>query len=341
MTAVPEPFARARIIGRTALEAQLRAQISAGAISNGWIIAGPKGAGKATLAYRMARAILDFAALTRGESLDMSDQARTFRQIAARGHPDLFVAARLFDDKNDRYATEITVETIRELSAFLNKTAAGGGWRVAIVDCADDLNRNAANALLKSLEEPPQKAALFLLANEPGRLLATIRSRCRRIDLRPLEEADLLTLLKSELGLEGPRARLIATAAKGRPGQALSLAAGDGAEAISLAQEFLEATAAGRDGAGFASRFSSKALAGAFDIFLETLDQKLADAARARARLEEVAGPFGAHHPGEIVEMRARITALVRRAEALNVDRGQLLFALGREIARAEARAPC
>ncbi|MEQ1929656.1 MAG: AAA family ATPase, partial [Parvularculaceae bacterium] len=209
------PHERERTVGRAEIEADLRSALEAGRLSNGWMVAGPKGAGKATLAYRLARGILDPGGLASEGGLFMDPKARTFRLVAARGHPDLFVAEKSFDDKNERYATEITVETIRELSSFLSKTAAFGGWRVAIVDAADELNRNAANALLKSLEEPPQRTLVLLVANEPGRLLPTIRSRCRRIDLKPLPDAEIASLLSAEAGLDPAGAAAIASVSTG------------------------------------------------------------------------------------------------------------------------------
>jgi DNA polymerase-3 subunit delta' len=323
------PHERHSITGRAEVEGALRAMLDAGSLSHGWLIAGPKGAGKATLAYRVARALLDPGSLG-PTGLDMAPDARGFRLIAARGHPDLFVAEKQFDEKNDRYASEITVETIRELSAFLSKTASQGGWRVAIVDTADELNRNAANALLKSLEEPPQKSVILLLADQVGRLLPTIRSRCRRIDLKPVPNDEVVGLLMSEVGLDGVAARAVAGIAKGRPGHALTLAAGEGTEAAALAEEFLKLSLAGRDGGVMSAAFSGKAGAGKFEVFVEILLQNISDAARAAARGGGKA--LGAVAPGELVDAYARMRALASRGEALNVDRGQILFALSREL---------
>lgn len=330
MTAIPDPASRARIAGRAALEGELRAAIAAGAISHGWLIAGPEGAGKATLAYRMARAILDPEALAPGTTLDMPEDARTFRLIAARGHPDLFVAEPLFDEKTEKQASEITVETIRRLSEFLSKTAAAGGWRVAIIDAADDLNRNAANALLKSLEEPPAKTALLLIAHRPGRLLATIRSRCRRIVLPALAEEALTGLLGSEAGLSGERARLLAAAAGGRPGRALRLAAGEGAEAVELAKKFVE-TAAGGAPPGLSAQFGAKAGPEKWSVFTETVLDRLAEDARRCAR---AAAGADAARALLLAEAHAEILKIFRRGEALNMDRAQTLHDASRALAR-------
>jgi DNA polymerase-3 subunit delta' len=324
------PHERATTVGRAGVEAQLRAAMAADRLTNGWMLCGARGSGKATLAYRIARGLLGPEALKPGESLDMDNGARAFRLIAARGHPDLFVAERLFDEKNDRYAAEITVETIRELSAFLSKTASEGGWRIAIVDSADELNRNAANALLKSLEEPPAKTLLLLLASEPGRLLPTVRSRCRRIILHPLPDDEIVGLLKSEAELDEAQARAISRVARGRPGYALALAAGEGGEAAALADDFLRMVLERRDPMALSAAFAGKAGARKWEIFIEILLQRLSEAARASARTGERA--LGAFATGELVEAHARMAALAARGEALNVDRGQILFGLAREL---------
>ena len=152
----------------------LEAAARRGALTNGWLIAGGRAPAKRRSAFRLARLLL---------AGDDAAKAKTL--IAANAHPDLFVAERLYDEKTERLASEISVETIRRLTQFLTRTPSLGDWRVAIVDTADALNRNAANALLKALEEPPPRTTLFLLSVAPGRLLATIRSRCRKVSLPP------------------------------------------------------------------------------------------------------------------------------------------------------------
>ena len=111
------------------------------------------------------------------------------RRSAAGAHPGLLVLKRGVNPKTGKLMTVLSVDEIRRLAGFFGMTSGAGGWRVAIVDTADDMNDNAANALLKMLEEPPGRAMLLLLSNTPGRLLPTIRSRCQRLDLRPLDEA--------------------------------------------------------------------------------------------------------------------------------------------------------
>ena len=335
MSELPAPHEREFIVGRAEEEARLRASLASGALSNGWLITGAKGAGKATLAYRLARALLEPEALSEPASLQVPKEARVFRFIAGRAHPDLFVAEREYDEKNERYATEISVETIRKLNAFLNRTASAGGWRVAIVDSADDLNRNAANALLKSLEEPPPKTAILLVANAPGRLLATIRSRCRRIDLRPVPPTDIMKLLESELGLAGEEAARLAEAAKGLPGLALSLAAGEGADAVTAASAFLGAARAGDDVGKLASALSGRQASEKWDVFQRIVLESLSDAARAAACGDETGlASLGAP---TLLDAHQSISALFNRGEAVNADRAQMLAAAAR-IIRAASR---
>jgi len=322
------PQARANFLAAPGFETQLAQLLNAGALANGWLITGGEGAGKATLAYRLARALLWRQRPLDAETLDVPESAPEFALVASGGHPDLFVAARRFDDKKERYATEITVETIRELNQFLSYTASMGGWRVAIIDSAEDLNRNSANALLKVLEEPPARAALFVLSSAPGRLPATVRSRCRRIDLRPLPNETIAVFLESEGVVEGGDARKLASVAGGRPGFALALALGDGAAAIDAVGDFWAAAAKDGDVGIVASRLAAKEEEGAFALFRTLLNARLAAEAKSLA----VRG-----HPkaSAFVDLHERLNALFRRAEAVNLDRYQILLAAGRAFGAA------
>ncbi len=326
------PHERLDQIGRDAVETDLRRAMTGGVLSHGWIIAAPKGAGKATLAYRIARGLLDPQALKDDHSFEIAAQSRAARLIAQQAHPDLFVAERQWNEKTSRYQTEITVETIRELTLFLSHTPAMGGFRIAIIDTADDLNRNAANALLKALEEPPARTLLLLLSQAPGRLLATIRSRCRRIDLRPVPEEDVLALVEREGGVSGKEAAAIAAAAGGRPGYALSLAAENGAEAIALAQAFLASTGKPAEIGRIAGAIAGKAGEGRWEIFRSVVAEKLSDAARCVARGLDAPAPLAGASAAALLTAWERISALAARGEALNLDRGQLVAAMAYDL---------
>lgn len=161
-------------------------------LPHAWILAGGKGNGKATLAYHFARCLL-----AGQESLEMSESHPVFRRVAAGSHADLLVLEPEYDEKKEEQKREISVENARGIAEFLAKTAGEGAWRVVIVDSADELNINAANAILKILEEPPPRTVLFLVSHNPGKLLPTIRSRCRLLALPPLSAEEYRQVMRS------------------------------------------------------------------------------------------------------------------------------------------------
>lgn len=189
----PHPRETLALFGHAEAERTLAQAFASGRMHHGWLLTGPEGIGKATLAYRLARHVLA-APEERdvfGDSLAVPEDGAAARQILARAHPGLLVLRRPYDTKAKRFATTLPIDEVRRLKSFLGLTGGEGQWRVVIVDTADDLNINAANALLKSLEEPPVRALFLLISSEPGRLLPTIRSRCRRLELKALAPADL------------------------------------------------------------------------------------------------------------------------------------------------------
>ena len=153
--------------------------LRAGRMHHAWLITGPEGVGKATLAYRFARRLL--AGQPAEESLRLDQAHPVFRRVAAASHADLLTVERVYDDRRKRMKTQFAVDDIRRINGFMSLTPAEGGWRVAIIDGAEELNQASANALLKVLEEPPPGAILLLVCSAVGRLLPTIRSRCRRL----------------------------------------------------------------------------------------------------------------------------------------------------------------
>lgn len=176
------PKTNTALYGHEEAEAALLADAASGTLAHGIILGGPRGIGKATLAYRFARKLL------------AADSAAANR-IAAGSHTDMLVVEPLWDDKKEEYARDINVEQARGVAEFLSLTPAEGKWRVVIIDAADQLNTNAANAILKILEEPPSYTVLLLIAHNPGLLLPTIRSRCRLMRLKPLDKKTFDTVL--------------------------------------------------------------------------------------------------------------------------------------------------
>ncbi|MGA7116364.1 MAG: DNA polymerase III subunit delta', partial [Hyphomicrobium sp.] len=188
----PSPRLTDRLYGQAAAEQGFLDAFRSGRLHHGWIVTGPPGIGKATFAYRIARFLLSGESERDmfGGSLDVDRATSAARLVTNLAHPELLVLRRPYDFKTKKLKSEITVDEVRRLKGFL-AMGAGEGWRVVIVDPVDELNPNAANALLKSLEEPPKRTVFLLISAAPDRLLPTIRSRCRTLACAPLADENL------------------------------------------------------------------------------------------------------------------------------------------------------
>jgi DNA polymerase-3 subunit delta' len=229
---IPHPRETYRLFGHHEAEGALLDSYRSGRIPHAWLIGGPQGIGKATLAYRMARFVLKYSDpqtsdVQRARSLDVDPSDPIARRIAAGAHGGLLVLQRTPNEKG-AMRTVITVDETRETIAFFGSTAAVDGWRICIVDTVDELNPNAANALLKILEEPPHRSLFLLVSHSPGRILPTILSRCRRLRLRPLASAEVVQAASQVTGAsDDPSLSEVADAAEGSVARALTLLGGD------------------------------------------------------------------------------------------------------------------
>src|SRR3982074_429021 len=195
--AAVHPRETTALFGHHDAETALLDAYRSGRIPHAWLIGGPAGIGKATLAYRMARFVLAHRNPLASDAqdaltlkVDPSDPVA--RHVAAGAHGGLLTLERTLNDKGVM-RTVITVDENRETLSVFGSTAAVDGWRVCIVDTVDELNANAANALLKVLEEPPRQSLFLLVSHAPARVLPTIQSRCRKLLLRPLAAADIIS----------------------------------------------------------------------------------------------------------------------------------------------------
>jgi DNA polymerase-3 subunit delta' len=221
-----------RLFGHDAALAEFGDALQSGRLHHAWLLVGPEGVGKATLAYRLAREVL-----ARGEAgapqAPISADHPVFRKVAGLGHPNLLLIRRSWNDKTKRYSQYIGVDEVRRLRNFLGHSAGETGWRVVVVDRADDLNQNAANALLKALEEPPPRTLFLLVATAEGRIPVTIRSRCRTLRVtalghEELEEAVRAAIERDEHEVDAETLSVALELSQGSVRRALELATGEG-----------------------------------------------------------------------------------------------------------------
>ena len=196
----PHPRETLRLIGHDAAEKAFLDVYNSGRLHHGWLITGARGVGKATLAWRIARFLLAtppvddndmFGAPPAPDTLDIAEDHPVMRRSMALSEPNLYLLRRGPNEKGDKLANEILVKEVRKLKGFFAMSSADGGRRVVIIDAADEMNTNAANAILKLLEEPPDNTIMLLICHQPARLLPTIRSRCRELRLSPMSPADV------------------------------------------------------------------------------------------------------------------------------------------------------
>ena len=230
---VPAPRANPDLVGHESAERELRQLAQAGRLPHAILLSGPRGIGKATLAFRFARFLLakagDASKAAAESVLAIDPESGVFHRVASGGHADLLTVERAYDPRRRRLRGEIVVEDAREITAFFRLTPAEQGWRIVVVDGAEEMNRSAANALLKVLEEPPRQALLLLVSHCPGRLLPTIRSRCRRFPLVPLRGMLVEQLLRRyRPEVAQPEVEALVALSAGSIGRALELAGAGG-----------------------------------------------------------------------------------------------------------------
>ena len=334
-TVVKSPRETTVLFGHAEAEKALLDAYKSGRIAHAWLIGGPPGVGKATLAYRMARFVLanpdpQSSAIQKATSLAVDSDHPVARRIAAQAQGDLLVLERTLNEQTNKLYTVIRVDDVRRTVSFFGSTAGEGGWRVAIVDAVDDLQREGANALLKVLEEPPQRSLIFLISHTPGRELPTIRSRCRRLLLRPLD-ADDVTLALAE-AIEKDRrdddVREAAAAAEGSVGRALALLEG---QALALRQRVRDLLAQLPDVDARALHALGDAMSGTDPKVLEAfmdlingwLSKRLDDVGQENARMARVA------------ETWERVNSAARDVDAYNLERKPLVFAVFGALAEA------
>ena len=351
------PRFSASLFGHEAAERLFLEAVNQDRIHHGWLITGPKGIGKATFAWRIAKFLLannpgdnaDGGGLfgeelpsINYETLSLDEDDPTARRVEVGGHGGLSLVERSVNENTGKLRNDIVINDIRKLSGFFSQTASEGGWRVAVIDAADEMNVSAANALLKILEEPPEKSILLLVAHSPGRLLPTIKSRCRQLALKPLPDESVRAVLAArfpEIGNEDLNAAAVMAA--GAPGKAIELI---GRAGIDLYRE-LASLLVGLPSIdmprvhALATKLGAAKADGEYRLFSEMLQSWL-----QRLIRQHVSGEASADVMAGESEQISRISALARvdqwldlwekvghltaRADAVNLDRKQVIVSV-------------
>jgi DNA polymerase III subunit delta' len=310
------------IVGQDRAVDQFSSAWRRGALHHAWLLAGPKGVGKATFAREAATRVLADAAGPEVETPGLStpQDHRIARLVEAGSHPDLRWLARLTNEKTNNFARNITVDQVRQLGDLFDLTPALSPWRVVVIDSIDDLEKSAANALLKMLEEPPANTIFFLVSHAPGRLLPTIRSRCRRLDFQALDDEAMTSVLSSQLELTDRARNAVLAAAGGSAGRALALANLDLVEIETKALEILrKGDPTNKRRSDLASELGKRGAGERYSAFLEILPSVIARESR---------GLSGASRQ-RALDAYARTRELVAIAPRLSLDPSATVFQLG------------
>lgn len=326
MSLPPEPRGNPDLFGHDHAAQTLADAANSGRLHHAWLLTGPRGVGKATLAFRFARWLLA-GRPSATPPLFLSPTDATFRRVAAAGHADLRSLAPNAGERGVKMM--IRVDEVRQVPRFLSLTAAEGGWRIVLVEQVEAMNAEAQNALLKTLEEPPPRALLLLTTGAPDRLLPTIRSRCRRVDLFPLAPTQMEQVLSHWLpDLDGQQRAALARISDGAPGRALELAEGEGLALQAEVDGFLRSLPHPDPRAlhQLSDRLAAKRDGSALVMFFELLRSSLASAIREAAR-GGAAAPYLAARPlADWASLWDTLGRLADETETLNLDRKQAVL---------------
>jgi DNA polymerase III subunit delta' len=331
--AVP-PAANTRLFGHPAAEEFLARSYRSGKGHHAILIEGPEGIGKATLAFRFANHVLANPQPTEApDTLSDPDQAApAYRQIVAGASHNLLHITRPFDAKSGKFRTAITVDEVRRAGKFFSQTSGSDSWRIVIVDPADEMNRNAANAILKMLEEPPRRSMFLVLSHAPGRLLPTIRSRCMPLVLRPLGDADLrLALQKLGVSVASAIEAKLVAAAGGSVAQAIKLVNYGGLDILEAFESVLSAGGPDQRKAmhKIADAVAARGSDTLYGFFINHAGEHVAAAAGRAAREGDIDRAF------RLSNLHASITERTTVADAYNLDRKQTVLSLLGDLAAA------
>ena len=334
----PHPREMLSLVGAKIQEQEFLSAFNAGRLHHAFLLAGPQGVGKATFAWRAARFLL--SGKEKGEvslfgepepitSMMIAAEDRVTTLLAQNSHPDLYLLRRRYDAKTKKIKGETAVEDVREAISLFSKTAAFGGWRIIIVDSVDDLNASGANALLKTIEEPPNRAMIFLISHNPRGLLPTIRSRCQQINFGPLNDVDLDTLLTG-LNVPVPEHKDLIARAEGSIGHALRLRGRGVIAFLGMVDQLLERLPALDNGMVEKIAENVRGVAEGADAFQDLLGAiELYLAAQIRHAVARGMSIFAIER---LAQAHARMQERAKTTESFNLDRRAFVYAIFDEL---------
>ncbi|SNY93456.1 DNA polymerase-3 subunit delta' [Cohaesibacter sp. ES.047] len=340
---LPPPHLQLAFHGHAEAEQTFLSTWQSSKMHHAWLLTGPKGIGKATFAFRAARfmfaegrlqntggGLLDDAG---AQSLDVNPESSITRQVGNLAHPNLLLIDRPYDQKGKKFKTEITVDEVRRTVGFFGSTAGENTWRVCIVDPADDLNSNAANALLKILEEPPERTVFFLISHAPGRLLPTIRSRCRKLPFTPLENPELTEAITDLEIAEGKDAERLSEICDGSVRRAAEMQSEDGLIVVHAFERLLKPPFAPdyESMNAFAEMISQRGKEERFSGFADLVQRYLSK------RLHEQHNKDGIRNADlyPLSQAWEESGEMIRQTQIFNLDKKQTVIEVMRMIAKA------
>lgn len=339
---IPHPAQNFDLVGHGEVLEQILQQYASARMHHAILLTGPRGIGKATLALRVASHLFRYPDAHTAPVTLCPEQDAIDAKIAARSHPNLLHLDRPWDFDAKKFKTMLTVDTIRLTTAFFGTSRGESGWRVAIVDAADDMNQFASNALLKILEEPPQETLFFVLAHSPAKVLPTIRSRCLQMTMKPLADEEVITTLErfGELqGMGNEDRLLLARLSKGSVRSGIMLARENGLEIYktfrTLCQKLENPDWAQIQ--AMAEKVTSRGKEDGFRMLLEFANEFMEDKATGRAP--------DSHHVQDISSLARwakvweKTQDSIRVAEGYNLDKKQVILNLFQDMGEAARNA--
>ena len=338
----PHPRETLALVGHDVRERTFLDALASGRMHHAWLLGGPEGIGKASFAYRAARFLLAVgdpqARAARSADLAMPEHDPATRRVMAQSHPDLHVLRRIQKPDGKSYTSNIPVDSIRRVIDRFGSSAAEGGWRVCIVDSAEDMERSAANALLKLLEEPPPRALFLIIAHAPGRMLPTIRSRCRLLTFDPLAEADVaeagrLALERMEMPFDGSALRRASGLSEGSVRRALTYVDPETLALVEAVRARLDALPQIDLAAlmALAEDVAGKAGERDFAVMIETIQGWISDHLHAHAAAQPA-------RLAPLAEVWEKLGQQAREVETYNLDRRPLVMTLFHDLSSAVSR---